>query len=118
MKENNMKAEPLLFIDTINNDNVIPKNQQLFDSRNKQIKIITKTHPQEFYVKLNRLVLMYNKNKKIICQVTLLTKEVFNVIVKQVDNNMIICINIDDMKDISFNINEIDELTIEQISYY
>ena len=43
-----MKAEPLLFIDTINNDNVIPKNQQLFDSRNKQIKIITKTQPPAY----------------------------------------------------------------------
>ena len=117
MKEN-INAIPLMFINTINEEEVIPKNQELFDSRNKQIKIITKTHPQEFYVKLNRLVLMYNKNKKIICQVTLLTKEIFNVIVKKVDNNMIICINIDDMKDISFNINEIDELTIEQISYY
>ena len=32
---------------------------------NSKTKIITKTHPQEFFVKLNRLVLMYNKSKKI-----------------------------------------------------
>ena len=118
MKENNMKAEPLLFIDTVNNNDVIPKNQEIFDSRNKQTIIITKTHPQEFYVKLNRLVLMYNKNKKIICQLVLLTKECFNIIVKKADNNIITCINIDDMREISFNINEVDELTIEQINYY
>ena len=60
-----MNGEPLLFIESIN-EAVIPKNQELFDSRNKQIKIITKTHTSEFYVKINRLVLMYNKNKKII----------------------------------------------------
>ena len=116
MKENNMKAEPLLFIDTVNNNDIIPKNQSLFDSRTKQTKIITKTHPQEFFIKLNRLVLMYNKSKKIICKVILLTKEYFNIIVKCVNNNIITCINIDDMREISFNINEIDELTIEQIN--
>jgi hypothetical protein len=34
------------------------------------------------------------------------------------NNNIIKCINIDDdNKDISFNINEIDELTIEHINY-
>ena len=37
-----MNGEPLLFIESIN-EAVIPKNQELFDSRNKQIKIITKT---------------------------------------------------------------------------
>lgn len=115
MKEN-INAIPLMFINTINEEEVIPKNQELFDSRNKQIKIITKTHTSEFYVKINRLVLMYNKNKKIICKVYLLSQEQFNVIVKNINNNILTCINIDDMKDISFNINEIDELTIEQIN--
>ena len=115
MKEN-INAIPLMFINTINEEEVIPKNQELFDSRNKQIKIITKTHTSEFYVKINRLVLMYNKNKKIICKVYLLSPEQFNVIVKNINNNILTCINIDDMKEISFNINEIDELTIEQIN--
>lgn len=115
MKEN-INAIPLMFINTINEEEVIPKNQELFDSRNKQIKIITKTHTSEFYVKINRLVLMYNKNKKIICKVYLLSQEQFNVIVKNINNNILTCINIDDMKEISFNINEIDELTIEQIN--
>ena len=115
MKEN-INAIPLMFINTINEEEVIPKNQELFDSRNKQIKIITKTHTSEFYVKINRLVIMYNKNKKIICKVYLLSQEQFNVIVKNINNNILTCINIDDMKEISFNINEIDELTIEQIN--
>ena len=115
MKEN-INAIPLMFINTINEEEVIPKNQELFDSRNKQIKIITKTHTSEFYVKINRLVLMYNKNKKIICKVYLLSQEQFNVIVKNINNNILTCINIDDMKEISFNINEIDELTILQIN--
>ena len=115
MKEN-INAIPLMFINTINEEEVIPKNQELFDSRNKQIKIITKTHTSEFYVKINRLVLMYNKNKKIICKVYLLSQEQLNVIVKNINNNILTCINIDDMKEISFNINEIDELTIEQIN--
>ena len=61
---------------------------------------------------------MFNKNKRILCKVILLTNEQYNVIVKEMNNNIIKCINIDDdNKDISFNINEIDELTIEHINY-
>lgn len=115
MKENNINAKPLLFIETVN-DEVVPKNQHLFDSRNKQEKTMTKTHNSEFYVKISRLVLMYTKNKKIICKVLLLSKEEFSVIVKETNNNILYCINIYDMKDISFNINQIDELTIEEIN--
>jgi len=115
MKEN-INAEPLMFIDTIIKDEIIPKNQEIYDSRNIQAKIITKTHPSEFYVKINRLVLMHNKNKRILCKIILLTKKEYDVIVKDFDNNIISCINIQDMKDISFNVSEIDELTIEKIS--
>ncbi len=115
MKENNINAKPLLFIESVN-DEVIPKNQDLYDSRNKDIKIITKSHTSEFYVKISRLVLMYNKNKKIICKVKLLNEEEFNIIVKNTINNILYCINIDDMKEVLFNINEIDELTIEEIN--
>ena len=118
MKENNINATPLMFIQTLNNDEIIAKNQEYFDSRNKQNKIITKTHNTEFYVKISRLILMFNKNKRILCKVILLTNEQYNVIVKEMNNNIIKCINIDDdNKEISFNINEIDELTIEQINY-
>lgn len=117
MKEN-INAIPLMFIESINEEEVIPKNQEYFDSRNKQKKIITKTHNSDFFVKINRLILMYNKNKKIICKVYLLSQEQFNVIVKDMNNNKLTCINIDDMKEISFNINTIDELTIEEISCY
>ena len=110
-----MKCEPLLFIDSVADD-VIPKNQNIYDSRNKTKKIITKTHDTEFYVKLSRLVLMYNKNKKIICKVTLLTKEEIYVVVTASSNNILNCIDINNNEKISFNINEIDELTIEQIN--
>lgn len=115
MKENNINAKPLLFIETVNEE-VVPKNQDLFDSRKKQEKTMVKTHNSEFYVKISRLVLMYTKNKKIICKVILLSQEEFNVIVKDTNNNILNCINIDDMKEISFNINQIDELTIEEIN--
>lgn len=115
MKENDINVKPLLFIETVN-DEVIPKNQTIFDSRNKQTKTIVKTHNSEFYVKISRLVLMYNRNKKIICKVLLLTKEEFNVIVKETINNILYCISVDNLQEISFNINEIDELTIEEIN--
>ncbi len=116
MKENNINGEPLLFIETVINNDIIPKNQELYDSRNKQQKIMTKAHPTEFYVKISRLVLMYSKNKKIICKVLLLNKEEFNVIVKESNNNILYCININNNELLSFNINEIDELTIEEIN--
>lgn len=113
MKEN-MSGEPLLFIESIN-EAVIPKNQELFDSRNKQTKIITKTHNTEFYIKLSRLVLMYNKNKKIICRVIMLSKDEHNVIIKKNMNNIIYCTNIENDEDVSLNINEIDEIIIDKI---
>lgn len=116
MKEN-MNCEPLLFIETVNNNDVTPKNQSVYDSRFPSKKpIMTKTHESEFYIKISRLVLMYNKNKKIICKVKLLNEEEFNIIVKNTINNILYCINIDDMKEVLFNINEIDELTIEEIN--
>lgn len=114
MKEN-MNGEPLLFIESLN-DEVIPNNQEIYDSRNKPIKIMTKTHSTEFYIKLNRLVLMYNKNRKILCKLILLTKNEYDVIIKNTINNIIYCINIVDNKELSFNINEIDEITIEEIN--
>lgn len=115
MKES-INCEPLLFIETIN-DNVIPKNQEVYDSRYKnERKIVYKTHDSEFYIKLNRLVLMYNKNKKIVCKVLLLTKEEYIIVVTKVENNILYC-NIENTnKCISFDINQIDELTIEQIN--
>ena len=54
--------------------------------------------------------------KKIICKVTLLTKEEIYVIVTSSTNNILNCISVDLNQKISFNINEIDELTIEQIN--
>ena len=78
-------------------------------------KIITKSHDTEFYIKLSRLVLMYNKNKKILCKVLMLSNEEYYVIVISSINNILTCINVEDNKKIEFNINEIDELTIEEI---
>ena len=44
MKEN-MNCEPLLFIDTVGNNDVTPKNQSIYDSRYKQEKkTITSFH--------------------------------------------------------------------------
>ncbi len=113
MKEN-INSEPLLFIETVN-DRVKGKNQEVFDSRVSYKKIMTKTHDTEFYVKISRLVLMHNKNKRIICKVQLLTKEEFYVIVLSMNNNILCCQNIELESKQSFNINEIDEITIEQI---
>lgn len=113
MKEN-INSEPLLFIETVN-EKVQGKNQEVFDSRYYSKKIITKTHDTEFYVKISRLILMYNKNKRIICKVQLLTKEEFYVIVMSMNNNILTCLNIDSNNKQSFNINEIDEITIEEI---
>ena len=113
MKEN-INSEPLLFIETVN-EKVKGKNQELFDSRENYKKIMTKTHDTEFYVKISRLVLMYNKNKRIICKVYLLTKEEFYVIVISMNNNILYCVNIDTHDKQSFNINEIDDVTIEEI---
>lgn len=111
-----MNSEPLLFIDSINIKEVIPKNQDIYDSRyNINKKIITKSHDTEFYIKLSRLVLMHNKNKRIVCKVLMLSKEEYYVIVTSSINNILTCININDNKKIEFNINEIDELTIEEI---
>jgi len=111
-----MNSEPLLFIDTINIKEVTPKNQEIFDSRfNIKKKIITKSHDTEFYIKLSRLVLMYNKNKKILCKAKMLSNEEYYVIVVSSINNILTCINVEDNKKIEFNINEIDELTIEEI---
>lgn len=115
MKEN-MNCEPLLFIETVNNNDVTPKNQSVYDSRFPSEKpIMTKTHESEFYIKISRLVLMYNKNKKIICKLLLLNKEEYTVIVVSTINNILNCINVDNNEKMSFNINEIDELTIEVI---
>jgi hypothetical protein len=113
MKEN-INSEPLLFIKTVN-EKVQGKNQEVFDSRDCNKKIITKTHDTEFYVKISRLILMYNKNKRIICKVQSLTKEEFYVIVMSMNNNILTCLNIDTNNKQSFNINEIDEITIEEI---
>ena len=116
MKEN-MNCEPLLFIDTVNNNDVTPKNQSIYDSRYKQEKkIITKTHDTEFYIKISRLVFMHNKNKKIICKILLLNKSEYLVTVVSSSNNILNCINLENNENQTFNINEIDELTIEVIN--
>ena len=116
MKEN-MNSEPLLFIETVNINDVTPKNQSVYDSRYKPVtKIMTKTHDTEFYIKLSRLVLMHNKNKKVICKVILLNKEEYLIEVVSTNNNILNCLNIESNENQSFNINEIDELTIERIN--
>ena len=48
----------------------------------------------------------------------MLSKEEYYVIVTSSINNILTCININDNKKIEFNINEIDELTIEEIHQF
>ena len=112
-----MNSEPLLFIDSVFNKEVVANNQNIYDSRYQtERKIITKNHDSEFYIKLNRLAFMYEKNKTIICKVILLTKEEYLVIIKSINDNILNCIHLDNNNNKSFNINEIDEVTIETIN--
>ena len=60
---------------------------------------------------------MYNKNKKIICKVKLINKEEYEVQVIKQENNILKCILINNEKSISFDINEIEELLIQEINY-
>ena len=116
--KDNIKYDPLLFIDSINDD-VVGYNQEIFDSRNnnnnKSIKKIS--HDTDFYIKISRLILMYNKNKKIICKVKLINKEEYEVQVIKQENNILKCFLINNEKSISFDINEIEELLIQEINY-
>lgn len=118
LKEN-INEGPLLFIDTIKED-VKPYNQEFYDSRKKEeIKdepvIKTKQQDTSFYIKVSRLIEMYNRNKKIICKVTLLNNEEYYVVVKGLEDNELVC-NILENGIVTFNVNQIDELTIEQIN--
>lgn len=118
LKEN-INEGPLLFIDTIKED-VKPFNQELFDSRKKQetkeVEVVkTKQQDTNFYIKVSRLIEMFNRKKKIICKITLLSFEEYYVIVKELANNELIC-DLLDNSNTSFNVNQIDELTIEQIN--
>ncbi len=118
LKEN-INEGPLLFIDTIKED-VKPFNQELFDSRMKQDKkkeevIKTKQQDTNFYIKVSRLIEMFNRKKRIICKIALLSFEEYYVIVKELENNELIC-DLLDNSSVSFDVNQIDELTIEQIN--
>lgn len=116
LKENDYKCEPLLFIDSVK-EKVEPKNQNIYDSREKpKTTKKIKKHGEDFYIKINRLITMYNRNKKIECKVCLLTKEEYLVVVKEFQNNLLICILIETKDEIVFDIHEIDEITIEKIN--
>ena len=114
--KDNIKSEPLLFIETITEE-VVPNSQDIFDSRNKVKKVVkTKQHKKEFYVKIERLVLTYKKGKEVICKVKLLTEEEYEVIVTEKEENKLVMKKLDNNELIMININEIDELTIEKIN--
>ena len=114
--KDNIKYDPLLFIDSINDD-VVGYNQEIFDSRNNNKSIKKINHDTDFYIKISRLILMYNKNKKIICKVKLINKEEYEVQVIKQENNILKCFLINNEKSISFDINEIEELLIQEINY-
>lgn len=119
LKEN-INVGPLLFIDTIKED-VKPNNQDFYDSRYKvEVKPIKehlfKQQDTNFYIKVSRLIEMYNRNKRIICKVSLLNKEEYYVIVKESKNNVLTCLLVDNADSISFAIDQINELTIEQFN--
>lgn len=115
MKEN-MNNEVLLFIESVNNKDIKANNQIIYDSRYKQDKKVEiKKHNNEFYVKINRLILMYNKNKKITCKIILTNNEQHNVIVTNMKQNILNCINIKTNTIKDYNINEIEELLIDEI---
>lgn len=119
LKEN-INVGPLLFIETIKED-VKPHNQDLFDSRykveEKPIKAtLFKQQDTNFYIKVSRLMEMYNRNKRIICKVSLLNEEEYYIIVKESKNNILECLLVDTKEPISFAIDQINELTIEQFS--
>ncbi len=119
MKEN-INVGPLLFIETIKED-VKPHNQDLYDSRYQvEVKPIQATlfkqQDTNFYIKVSRLIEMSKRNKKIICKVSLLNDEEYYVVVKESKNNRLECLLVDSEEPISFVIDQINELTIEQFS--
>lgn len=118
LKEN-INEGPLLFIETIKED-VKPYNQEFYDSRKKEEKeveeiIETKQQDTAFYIKVSRLIEMYKRNKRIVCKVTLLNNDEFYIVVKALENNELVC-DLLDSGIVTFNVNQIEELTIEQIN--
>ena len=116
LKENNNKCNPLLFIDFLSED-IKPYNQECFDSREKRVvKKYYKNHDEDFYIKINRLIIMYNRNKKIECKIYLLSKEEYLVVITKFENDLLSCRMLETNEELVINVHEIDEITIEKIN--
>lgn len=114
--KDNINGSPLLFIKSIN-DNVVPNNQTLFDSReiiNNQNKKEA-FHDELFYLKINRLVQMYNKGRIIICNLITTQNDSFTGQVIFRKDNIISFKNINNQVQ-ELCIDNIQELLISSIS--
>ncbi len=118
--EDNIKEGPLLFIESVSMD-VKGYNQEIFDSREKPT-LKVKIQNEQFFVKLKRIVMMYQKGRPIICKVTFVDSSEMVIVPYEFDDKTMLCKKLiaDDNKfevstTVEIAINQIDDLSIMQL---